>query len=37
MIEPVLSGIRGDGKLRYRISVDFVIELEEDAEGARRV
>jgi hypothetical protein len=32
MIDPVPSGIRGEGKVSYRISVDFVVEVEEDAE-----
>jgi len=33
MIDPVPSGIRGKGNATYGISVDFVIELEEDAEA----
>ena len=33
MIDPVLSGIRGEGKVSYRISVDLVVEVEEDAEA----
>jgi hypothetical protein len=33
MIDPVLSGIWGEGKASYGISVDFVIELEEDTEA----
>jgi len=33
MIDPVLSGIRGEGKVSDGISVDFVIEGEEDAEA----
>jgi hypothetical protein len=33
MIHPVLSGIRGEGKLSYGISVDFIVEVEEDAEA----
>jgi hypothetical protein len=32
MIGPVPSSIRGEGKVGDGISVDFVIELEEDAE-----
>jgi hypothetical protein len=34
MIDPVPSGIRGEGKVSYRISVDFVVEVEEDAEAS---
>jgi hypothetical protein len=33
MVDPVLSGIRGEGRVSYGISFDFVIELEEDAEA----
>jgi hypothetical protein len=33
MVDPVPSGIRGEGKVTYGISVDFVIESEEDAEA----
>jgi hypothetical protein len=33
MIDPVLSGIRGEGRVSYGISVDFVVEVEEDAEA----
>jgi len=33
MIDPVSGGILSEGKARYGISVDFVIELEEDAEA----
>jgi hypothetical protein len=33
MINPVLSGIRGEGKVGYCISVDFFVEVEEDAEA----
>ena len=34
MIHPVLSSIRGEGEPGYRISVDFVIEVEEDAQAS---
>jgi hypothetical protein len=34
MIDPVPSGIRREGKVSYGISVDFVIELEKDAEAS---
>jgi hypothetical protein len=34
MVDPVSSGIRGEGKVTYGISIDFVIELEEDAEAS---
>ena len=33
MIDPVLGGIRGEGEVSYGISVDFVVEVEEDAEA----
>jgi hypothetical protein len=33
MIDPVLGGIQGKGKATYGVSVDVVIELEEDAEA----
>jgi hypothetical protein len=33
MVDPVLRGIRGEGKVTYRIFVNFVIELEEDTEA----
>jgi hypothetical protein len=33
MFNPVSSGIRGEGKVTYGTSVDFVIESEEDAEA----
>jgi hypothetical protein len=33
MIDPVPSGIRDEGKVSYRISVDFIVEVEEDAEA----
>jgi len=36
MVDPVPSGIRGEGRVSYGISVDFVIELEEDAEASVR-
>jgi hypothetical protein len=32
MVDPVSCGIRGEGKVRYGIFVDFVVELEEDTE-----
>jgi hypothetical protein len=34
MIDPVPGSIRGKGKAGYRISVDFVVEVEEDAEAS---
>jgi len=34
MIDPVPSGIRGDGIVTYGISLEFVIELEEDTEAS---
>jgi hypothetical protein len=34
VIDPVSSGIRGEGETTYAISVDFVIESEEDAEAS---
>jgi hypothetical protein len=34
MIDPVPGGIRGEGKVSYDISVDFVVEVEEDAEAS---
>jgi hypothetical protein len=34
MIDPVPGSIRGEGKVGYRISVDFVVEVEEDAEAS---
>jgi hypothetical protein len=38
MVDPVPSGIRGGRKVTYGVSVDsvidFVIEMEEDAEGS---
>ena len=34
MVDPVPRGIRGEGKLSYGISVNFVIELEEDTEAS---
>jgi hypothetical protein len=33
MIDPVPSGIRSEGEMTYGISVDFVIEVEEDTEA----
>jgi hypothetical protein len=36
MVDPVSSGIVSEGKVSYGISVDFVIELEEDAEASVR-
>jgi hypothetical protein len=33
MVDPVLSGIQGEGKATYGISVHFVVELEEDTEA----
>ena len=33
MVYPVSGGIQGEGKVAYGISVDFVIELEEDSEA----
>jgi len=36
MIHPVPSSIWGEGKAGYRISVDFVVEVEEDAEASVR-
>ena len=34
MVDPVPRGIWREGKVSYRIFVDFVIELEEDAQGS---
>jgi hypothetical protein len=34
MVDPVSSGIQGEGKVTYSISVHFVIELEEDTEAS---
>jgi hypothetical protein len=34
MIDPVPSGIRGEGKGAYGIPVDFVVEMEEDAQAS---
>jgi hypothetical protein len=34
VVDPVPSGIRGKGKVENNISVDFVIELEEDTEAS---
>jgi hypothetical protein len=36
MIYPVTRGIWGEGKMIYGVSVDFVIELEEDTEASLR-
>jgi len=33
MVDPVSGGIWGEGKVSYGISVDFVIQLEEDTEA----
>ena len=33
MVDPVSSGIRHEGEVIYGITVDFVIELEEDTEA----
>jgi hypothetical protein len=33
MVDPVSSGIGGEGKVAYGVSVDFVIELEEDTKA----
>jgi hypothetical protein len=34
MVNPVPRGIQGEGEVGYDISVDFVIELEEDTEAS---
>jgi hypothetical protein len=34
MVDPVPRGIRGEGKVTYGISVDFVVELKEDTEAS---
>jgi hypothetical protein len=34
MVDPVPSGIHGEGKVSYGNSVDFVIESEEDTEAS---
>jgi hypothetical protein len=34
MVDPVSSGIRGEGKVTYGISVDLAIESEEDSEAS---
>jgi hypothetical protein len=34
MLDPVPRGVRGERKVAYGISVDLVIELEEDAEAS---
>jgi len=36
MIDPMSSGIQSEGKVTYGVSVDFVIELEEDSEASLR-
>jgi hypothetical protein len=36
MVDPMPSGIRGEGRVSYGISLDFVIELEEGAEASVR-
>jgi hypothetical protein len=33
MVDPVSSGIPHEGKVAYGVSVDFIIELEEDTEA----
>jgi hypothetical protein len=33
MIHPVSSSIWREGKVSYAVSVDFVVEMEEDAEA----
>jgi len=33
MVDPVSGGIGGEGKVSYGISVDIIIQLEEDAEA----
>jgi hypothetical protein len=33
MVDPVSGGIRHEGEVTYAISVDFVIESEEDTEA----
>jgi hypothetical protein len=33
MVDPVSGGVGGEGKVAYGISVDFVIELEEDTKA----
>jgi len=34
MINPVPSGIRSEGNASYVVSVDFVVEVEEDAQAS---
>jgi hypothetical protein len=34
MVDPIPRGIRGERKVTYGISFDFVIQLEEDAEAS---
>jgi hypothetical protein len=36
MVDPVPRGIQGEGKVSYGISVDCVIEFEEDTEAGVR-
>jgi hypothetical protein len=36
MVDPVPGGIWSEGKATYGISVDIVIELEEDTEASAR-
>jgi hypothetical protein len=33
MLDPVPSVIRGEGRVSYDLSVDFVVEVEDDAEA----
>jgi hypothetical protein len=33
MVDPVLGGVRDEGKVAYGIFVDFVVKLEEDTEA----
>jgi len=33
MVDPMSGGIGGEGEISYGISVDFVIEFEEDTEA----
>jgi hypothetical protein len=33
MVDPVSSGIAGEGKVTYGISVDYIVELEEDTKA----
>jgi hypothetical protein len=36
MVDPVLRGVRDEGKVTYVIFVDFVIELKENTEASAR-